>query len=195
MRAFLLREDEGDDESVKGESLREDKNEDHAYVQLILLSHGAHGCVANNANSHASAETGEAAAESRSEVLVSLGGGETGFGDSALENNSDDKAVDTEDTRQNDGNNVLDDHSRVHDTHGHDADTSFCGTVRRPEVGKDEGRSGAHPSEKVRRGRFFSRHCFVCARKNTKKKQTDKGTFTANKANKGKEKEDIVRRK
>ena len=65
----------------------------------------------------------------------------------ALVDNSDNKAVDTEDTSHNAGNERLEDKVVSEDTDGADTDTGFGGSVSSTEVGEHKGGSKAHESE------------------------------------------------
>ena len=66
---------------------------------------------------------------------------------SSLVDNSDDKAVDTEDTSHNAGNERLEDKVVSEDTDGADTDTGFGSAVGSTEVGEHQGGSESHKSE------------------------------------------------
>lgn len=65
-------ENNGDNESVKGEGLSEDHHENERN-QNILLSVGAHTSVTHNTDSKASGQGGKSTAETRGELLVAEG--------------------------------------------------------------------------------------------------------------------------
>ena len=48
----LLRQDERHDETVQTEGLSENKNEDHSNEESLLLAHGAHSSVTDDADGH-----------------------------------------------------------------------------------------------------------------------------------------------
>lgn len=52
----------------------------------------------------------------------------------SVKDDSNDKAIDTEDTRHNDGNDRLEDELGLEDTHAADADATLCGAVGSAEV-------------------------------------------------------------
>ena len=64
-------EDDGDNQSVETESLSENKDENHADVD-VLLGVGAYTSITYNTNAETGAEGGKAAAESASQVLVAV---------------------------------------------------------------------------------------------------------------------------
>lgn len=53
----LLREDEGNDESVQTQSLGENENQNHADEELVLLADGTHTGVTDDTNGHTSGKT------------------------------------------------------------------------------------------------------------------------------------------
>lgn len=57
----------------------------------------------------------------------------------SLQDNSDDKAVDTQDTCHNNWDQGLEDQLWLEDTHGADTDTGFGSTVRGSQVAENEG--------------------------------------------------------
>ena len=75
-------------------------------------------------------------------VVEVLGVGDNGGGDNlSLVNNSNDEAVDTENTSHDTGNQRLEDQVVSDDTDGADTDSGFGGSVRGTEVSKHEGSS------------------------------------------------------
>lgn len=61
-------EDEADDKAVETERLGEDENEDHAHVQLGLLSRSAHARIAHNADRNARSHAAQATRETGRQV-------------------------------------------------------------------------------------------------------------------------------
>lgn len=72
--------------------------------------------------------------------------------DLAVENHSHDEAVDTQDTRHDNGNNRLEDQVGLQDTHAADADARLGGAVGGAEVAEDEGGGDAHVAEEAGAG-------------------------------------------
>jgi hypothetical protein len=69
---------------------------------------------------------------------------------SGLENDANNKAVNTQDTGHNNGNERLEDQLRLEDTDGGNTNTGLGGTVSGSQVAEDEGSSDAHePKEGV----------------------------------------------
>ena len=66
---------------------------------------------------------------------------------SSLENDGNNKAVNTENTSHNNGNEGLEDEVRLQNTDGGDTNTSLGGTVGSTQVAEDEGTSDSHKSE------------------------------------------------
>lgn len=150
-------EDERDDQTVETQRLSEDENKNHADEQLRLLCCGAHTGVTDDADGHAGSETSETDRETRAEVSealeVSVGGarldctGEVSsrhvggkFGvtrasslsKSRTERGNDDsnnEAVDTNDTSHDHGDDVTHDELRAHHTHRSDTNARLGGAV------------------------------------------------------------------
>lgn len=82
--------------------------------------------------------------------------GVVGFLDLTDEDDGDDEAVDTQDTRHDNGDDATHDELRSHNTHGGHADAGLRGTVGRAEVRENERRGGAGKAEE--RGSGRARH-------------------------------------
>ena len=70
-----------------------------------------------------------------------------GSGDTALENDGNNEAVDTKDTSHNDGDEGLVDELTLEDTDGGNSNASLSGTVGGAKVAEDKGGSNTHESE------------------------------------------------
>ncbi len=67
--------------------------------------------------------------------------------DLSVEDDGDDEAVDTEDTRHDNGDDGLEDEVGLEDAHAADADAGLGGAVGSTEVAEHEGSSDAHVAE------------------------------------------------
>eukprot|EP00964_Phaeocystis_antarctica_P147577 scaffold114228_cov48-Phaeocystis_antarctica.AAC.1 len=112
-RALVAGHDEADDEAVEPEGLSEDEDEHHAHVHLRLHRDGTHARVAHDADGDAGGEAAHAAAQAARQVREAGVGtvlhhaiGAEGL-DRVADDDGDDEAVDAEDARHHDGDDVL----------------------------------------------------------------------------------------
>ena len=142
-------QDDGDDHAVQTNGFSEDHDQHQSHKDRVGLGVGAHTGIAGDAKSKARGERGKTAAEAGSEVLVTLVHGERGIVCLALEEDGNDEAVNTKDTRHNNRNKGLEDLGGVNHTEGGDTDAGLCNAVGRAQVGEDKSRSNTHEGEEV----------------------------------------------
>ena len=138
-----LRKNDSNDEAVKTESLSEDQDKDHTNED-VFLSIGTDTSITDNTNSEASSQGGEADAQAGGQKFVSTLSLEsiTGVSSCAIaagtnatvEDNTDDKAVDTENTSHNNGDKGLVNEVWLEDTNGADTNTGLGSTVSGTQV-------------------------------------------------------------
>lgn len=73
-------------------------------------------------------------------------------GDLSVQDHSHDQAVDTQNTRHDNGDDGLEDEVGLEDTHAADADARLGGTVSSTEVAENESSSDTHVPEEGRAG-------------------------------------------
>lgn len=135
--------------------LAENEDENHADVKLALLADSPDTSVTDDTDAETCREgaetTGEAGCEvgeaREARVLCAAGRGDLDLAD---QDGGDDKAVDTENTCHNHGNDVLHHLGGVHNTHAGDTDAGLGRAVRRAQVRKHERRGHAHEAEEGR---------------------------------------------
>lgn len=156
IRSLVGGEHNGDDETVETESFTENEDQDHTDVD-VLLGVGTHTSVTDDADGETSGKGGETTAETGSEVLVAsvhrvlvvtvlvvIVGRDDNV---ALEDDSHDKTVDTEDTRHNDWDEGLEDEVGLQHTDGANTDTGLGGSVSGAQVAENESSGHAHEAE------------------------------------------------
>jgi len=146
------REDDSNNETVESKGFSENEDEDHAYV-YVFLSVGTYTGITDNSDSESSSECGETTAESSSQVLeagvvvvldvTDLSGGD----DLALVDNCDDKAVDTENTSHDTGDQRLEYEIGSQHSNAANTDTRLGSSIGGSEVSKNEGRCKTHVPE------------------------------------------------
>jgi len=151
--------EEGDNQTVETQDFSENENQNHADEESWLLGRTAHTGITDDTNGETSGQPSQTDGETSTELneageerclLAKVVGDEDG----------DDKAIDTNDTSHNNGNDVLDDQVRSEDTHGADTDTRFRGAIGSTEAGEDDGRRAAHsPEERGIDGAEIRGHC------------------------------------
>ena len=141
--------DDGDDQTVQADSLSEDHDEDHTDEDAISLGVGSDTSVTGDANSKTSSEGRETASEAGSEVLVASSLLEASLGHVGVDDNSNNDAVDTQNTRHDNGDESLEHLLAVDNRQGGDADTSLGGTVGGTEVAEHQGGGDAEVAEEV----------------------------------------------
>ena len=70
-----------------------------------------------------------------------------GASDTALQNNSDNQAINAQDTGHDDGDQRLVNELLFEDADGGDANAGLCGAISRAEVAEDQGRGDTHKTE------------------------------------------------
>jgi len=138
------REDDSNNETVESKGFSENEDEDHAYV-YVFLSVGTYTGITDNSDSESSSECGETTAESSSQVLeagvvvvldvTDLSGGD----DLALVDNCDDKAVDTENTSHDTGDQRLEYEFIFQNTDSADAHTRSSSSIGSTDVREYKG--------------------------------------------------------
>jgi len=104
-------DEDGNNESVKTNSLGENEDKDHSDEDTITLSEGSDTSVTSNTNSKSGGKGGESATETSSEDLVTSSSGFhvsliTGLG---VQEYGNDKTINTQDTRHNNWDKGLED--------------------------------------------------------------------------------------
>ena len=140
-------QNETNDETVQGQSLSENEDENHTSEEEGLLSVSADSSVSDNTNGHSSSQTGQTDRETSSEVSEALEGGVLILDDVGRDQDSNDETVDTDHTSHNARNDGLHHQLRASNSHGAHTDTSLSGSVGGTEASEDEGAGGAHEAE------------------------------------------------
>ena len=130
-----LRKNDGDNEAIKTKGFGEDQNKDHTNED-VFLGVGTDTGITDDTDGEASGQGGETDAEAGSQEFVSILGSE-GRGiarDVTVEDDANDKTVDTEDTSHNNGDKGLVDEVWLEDTDGADTNTGLGSTVGGTQV-------------------------------------------------------------
>lgn len=146
--------DDGDDQTVKSNSLSEDHDENHTNEDGLGLGVGSDTCVTSDSNGEAGCERGESARKAGAEVLVAILLFKSSIClllDVGVEDDRNDEAINTQNTRHDDGDEALEDLGAVDDGEGGEADGGLGSPVGRTEVAEDERGSDAEVTEEVRR--------------------------------------------
>ena len=141
--------DDGDDQPVKSNSLSEDHDENHTNEDGLGLGVGSDTCVTGDSDGEAGCERGESARKAGAEELVAITLEEVALLglDVGVDDDRNDEAINTQNTRHDDGDEALEDLGAVDDGEGGEADGGLGGPVGRTEVAEDERGSNAEVTE------------------------------------------------
>lgn len=102
-------DEDGDNKSVKTNSLGENEDKDHSDEDTITLGESSDTSVTSNTNGESGSKGGESATETSSEDLVATTGGGVGILSLGEEEDGNNKTINTEDTSHNNWNKGLED--------------------------------------------------------------------------------------
>lgn len=145
-------QDDTNDESVKTNGLGEDHDEDHTNEDAVGLGIGSDTSVSSNTNGEASSQRGESTSQTSTEGLVSTLWSQVGIAHLARKDDSDDDAVNTQNTSHDNWNQGLEHLASVNDSQRGDANTGLGSSVRGTEVAEHKGGGNAKVTEEVGRG-------------------------------------------
>ena len=143
--------DDGDDESVKTNSLSENEDEDHTNEDSISLGIGSDTSITSDTNGQSSSEGAKSASKSSSEILVSISLLHTIIGSLNLRSSNDcnNNTINTQDTSHNNWNKTLENLGVVDDSKGGDTNSGLSGTIGSSEVSENESGSDTNVGKEV----------------------------------------------
>jgi hypothetical protein len=137
----------GDNQTIQTQDFSENENQNHSDIESGLLSCSANTCVTDNTNGKTSCHTSQTDGETCSQLNETSVQGDL-LSQIVCNQDRHDQTVDTDDTRHDNGDNVLDDQVRSEDGHSTDTDTSLGSSIGSSEAGEDDGRGAAKGTEK-----------------------------------------------
>nr|ACU14596.1 unknown [Glycine max] len=154
--ASTRRQDNTNNETIKGKCFSKNEDENHSNKKFWLLCIGSNTGITNNTNSHASRKASQATGKTRREMCITIKE-VIGFGlwiNTGTDNNSNNKAINTQNSSHDNRNNRLHHQLRSHYTHGSHAHATLRCAIGSSHTGEDEGSCGAKEAEK--RCRFIT---------------------------------------
>merc|ERR1719424_762508 len=129
--------------TVQAQGFSEDEDQNHADEQAGLLRIGANACVSNDADSQARCQRAHAHGQTSTQVSVArVCRIVLWVAHLAIDDDSGDEAVDTQDASHDNWDDGAHDHIWTHDAHGGDAHSRLSGSVRGAKIRKKDSRRG-----------------------------------------------------
>jgi len=141
--------EKSNNQPVKTQDFSENENQNHSNIESRLLSRSTHTRITNNTNSETRSKTSQTDGQTSTELDETSVEREL-LGQVVGDQDRHDKTVDTNDTRHDNGDNVLNDQVGAEDGHGANSDTSLSSSICGTEAGENDSGGAAQRTKEGR---------------------------------------------